>query len=48
MYVDLQCIPILVAKIWRRNLDYAKNLQVKYFTGEKYACIMFVLMCTKK
>ena len=27
-------IPILVAKIWRRNLDYAKNLQAKYFTGE--------------
>ena len=21
-------IPILVAKVWRRNLDYAKNLQV--------------------
>ena len=27
-------IPILVAKIWQRNLDYAKNLQAKYFTGE--------------
>ena len=22
-------IPILVAKVWRRNLDYVKNLQVK-------------------
>ena len=29
-------IPILVAKdlVRRRNLDYAKNLQAKYFTGE--------------
>ena len=29
-------IPILVAKVQRRNLDYAKNLaiQAKYFTGE--------------
>ena len=27
-------LPILVAKVWRRNLDYTKNLQVKYFTGE--------------
>ena len=27
-------IPILVAKIWQRNLDYAKNLQAKYFTGK--------------
>ena len=26
--------PILVAKIWQRKLDYAKNLQAKYFTGE--------------
>ena len=25
---------ILVAKVWRRNLDYAKKLQAKYFTGE--------------
>ena len=29
-----QPIPILVAKVWRQNLDYVKNLQVKYFTGE--------------
>ena len=29
-----QPIPILVAEVWQRNLDYAKNLQVKYFTGE--------------
>ena len=29
-----QPILILVAKVWRRNLDYAKNLQAKYFTGE--------------
>ena len=27
-------IPILVAKVWRRKLDYAKNLQAKYFTSE--------------
>ena len=27
-------MPILVAKVWRRNLDYAKNLQAKCFTGE--------------
>ena len=27
-------IPILDAKVWRRNLDYAKNLQVKYFTND--------------
>ena len=27
-------IPILVTKVWRRKLDYAKNLRVKYFTGE--------------
>ena len=29
-----QPIPILVAKVWRRKLDYMKNLQAKYFTGE--------------
>ena len=29
-----QSIPILVAKVLRQNLDYTKNLQVKYFTGE--------------
>ena len=22
------------AEVWRRNLDYAKNLQAKYFTSE--------------
>ena len=27
-------IPILVAKVWRRYLDYTKYLQVKYFTSE--------------
>ena len=27
-------IPTLVAEVWRRNLDYAKNLQAKYFTSE--------------
>ena len=27
-------IPILVAKVWRWNLGYAKNLQAKYFTGK--------------
>ena len=21
-------------RVWRRNLDYVKNLQAKYFTGE--------------
>ena len=25
---------ILVTKVWRQNLDYAKNLQVEYLTGE--------------
>ena len=25
-------VPILVAKVWRRKLGYAKNLQAKYFT----------------
>ena len=29
-----QPIPILVAKVWQRKLDYAENLQAKYFTGE--------------
>ena len=29
-----QPIPILVTKVWQQNLDYAKNLQAKYFTGE--------------
>ena len=27
-------IPILVAKVWQRNLGYAKYLQTKYFTSE--------------
>ena len=27
-------IPILVAKVWRRNLDCMKNLQAEYFSGE--------------
>ena len=27
-------IPILVTKVWRRNLDYTKNLQANYFTSE--------------
>ena len=25
---------VLVAKVWRRKLDYTKNLRAKYFTGE--------------
>ena len=29
-------IPILVAEVWRRKLDYAKNLQAKYLTSKKY------------
>ena len=29
-----QPIPILITKVWRQNLDYAKNLQAKYFTSE--------------
>ena len=29
-----QPIPIFIASLWRRKLDYAKILQVKYFTGE--------------
>ena len=27
-------IPILIAKVWRLELDYMKNLQAKYFIGE--------------
>ena len=27
-------VPILVAKVWRQNLDCAKNLQAKYFFGK--------------
>ena len=27
-------IPILVANVWWRNLDYVKNLQAKYFISE--------------
>ena len=26
--------PILIAKVWRRNLDCVKNLQVKYFASK--------------
>ena len=26
--------PISMTKVWRQNLNYAKNLQAKYFTGE--------------
>ena len=39
-------IPILVAKVRRRNLDYAKNLLAKYFNGENiliygtYSCTL--------
>ena len=29
-----QPIPILVTEVWRQNLDYAKNLQAKYFIGK--------------
>ena len=30
-------IPILVTKVWQRNLDYIKNLQAKYFMpGYRY------------
>ena len=29
-----QPISILVARVWRRKLDYTKILQVRYFTGE--------------
>ena len=32
MYVNLY--QFWVAKVWRQNLDYAKNLQAKYFTSE--------------
>ena len=27
-------MPILVTQVWQRNLDYAKNLQAKYFTSK--------------
>ena len=45
---DILCIacrpiPILVAKVWRINLDYVKNFQAKYFTGEN---IPIYGMCT--
>ena len=41
-------IPILVTKVWLRNfwlrnLDYAKNLQVKYFTSENIYSICISL-----
>ena len=46
-----QPIPILVTKVLRRNLDYAKNLQVKYFTGKNIpiyskskAVILYILL----
>ena len=32
--MDVDVYQILVAKVWRQKLDYAKNLQAKYFTGE--------------
>ena len=38
---------ILVAKVWRRNLDYVKNLQVKYFISENipiYGIILLLLL----
>ena len=38
-----QPIPILVAKVWRRNLAYAKNLQAKYFIGENIPIYSIVL-----
>ena len=30
----MSALTILVAEVWRRNLDYTKNLQAKYFTGK--------------
>ena len=36
-------IPILVTKVSRRNLDYVKNLQAKYFTGENIPIIYSIL-----
>ena len=42
-------IPILVAKVWQRNLDYTKNLQAKYFTGKNIPvyCIRLLTNCVK-
>ena len=40
-----QPTPSLVAKVLQRNLDYVKNLQAKYFTGENipiYGIYMYV------
>ena len=42
-------IPIWVIKVWRRNLNYAKNLQAKYFTGENipiYSTCSYHFECT--
>ena len=36
-------IPILVDKVWRRNLDYVKNFQARYFTAKN---ILIYGMCT--
>ena len=36
----------MVAQVWRQNLDYTKNLQAKYFTGENipiYDTYLFIL-----
>ena len=45
-----QPIPILFVKVWRKNWDYAKNLQAKYFTGENipiYCNYCFALLIAK-
>ena len=39
-------MPILVAKDWQRNLDYAKNLQAKYFTGKNIPIYDSFSVCT--
>ena len=36
-----QPIPILVAEVWQRNLDYVKNLQAKIFHRLKYPDLQY-------
>ena len=45
-----QPIPILVAEVWRRNLEYVKILQAKYFTGKNipiYGNLMYNMQVKK-
>ena len=44
MYVDQYLFWLL--KVWWRNLDYEKNLQAKYFTGENIPIYGIILLIT--